>query len=135
MTGLHLCFLHLLLLPPPPHTNLHSFPSGHASNSMSLAMFTSIYVIWSMYLRCGRYARVQTHSTLHNNCACIAGQLGGLLLPAALERHGAQLLKLAVQEAHPTLRLCRRALCRRSLHTHPHYRHDAPYPGTCVWHA
>jgi membrane-associated phospholipid phosphatase len=34
----------LLLLP-------QAFPSGHASNSMSVAWFTVLYLVWSLYLR------------------------------------------------------------------------------------
>ena len=35
-----------------------SFPSGHASNSMSLAWFNSLYIIWALYWREGAtYAR------------------------------------------------------------------------------
>lgn len=39
-----------MLLCVPLHTPC-SFPSGHASNSMSVAWYTTFYVIWSMYLR------------------------------------------------------------------------------------
>jgi hypothetical protein len=30
-----------------------SFPSGHSSNTMSLAWFTALYLVWSLYHRCG----------------------------------------------------------------------------------
>lgn len=30
---------------------LQSFPSGHASNSMSVAWYTVLYLMWSLYLR------------------------------------------------------------------------------------
>jgi membrane-associated phospholipid phosphatase len=34
-----------------PSAAARSFPSGHAANSMSVAWFTTLYVIWSLYLR------------------------------------------------------------------------------------
>eukprot|EP00878_Enallax_costatus_P000743 GHUV01000859.1.p1 GENE.GHUV01000859.1~~GHUV01000859.1.p1 ORF type:complete len:406 (+),score=47.39 GHUV01000859.1:224-1441(+) len=33
------------------HDGRLSFPSGHSSNSMSLAWYTSLYLMWSLYLR------------------------------------------------------------------------------------
>jgi hypothetical protein len=30
---------------------LQAFPSGHASNSMSVGWYTVLYLVWSLYLR------------------------------------------------------------------------------------